>query len=255
MIERISRNPWLLGGAFLVSALLGAALFALIQMLVSAMGSDRARTEAIVRSYLLAHGEIIPEAMDKLQERQAAERGRQADAALVQHQAVIAKPYAGAWQGNPNGDVTVTAFMDYNCGYCRANLPALAQLVAKDPGVRVVYREYPVLSDESVVAARWALAAAEQGKFMPFHDALYAGGPLSAATIGAAAAKAGLDRDAASKAIGTERVSAEIQNNYRFGQDLHIAGTPGWVIGKRVYFAAMSLDELTKAVAEARAGK
>lgn len=255
MIERLSRSPLLLGGAFLLSALLGAGLFAAIQALVPGASSDRARIESVVHAYLLEHGEVIPEAMNWLQDRQTAELNRQADAALAPHQAAIAKPYAGAWNGNPNGDVTVVAFMDYNCGYCRANLPALAQLVARDPGVRIVYREYPVLSDESVVAARWALAAAEQGKFLPFHDALYAGGQLSGASIAAAAAKAGLDQAAAAKTIATDRVKTEIESNYKLGQDLHITGTPGWAIGRHVYFAAMTLEQLVDAVTTARAGK
>jgi protein-disulfide isomerase len=175
-MERLSKSPLLLGAAFLVSALLGAALFALIQSWIPAAGADKARTEAMVREYILDHGEIIPEAMQRARDKEMAK-------AIVPLRPSIVEPYSGAFQGDAKGDVTVAAYLDYNCGYCRASLPAIAELVKRDPKVRVVYREFPVLADTSVVAARWALAAAEQGKFLPFHTALYAGGRTDPASI------------------------------------------------------------------------
>jgi protein-disulfide isomerase len=173
MTERLLRSPLALAGAMLASALLGAGVFALLQ------AGCRGSPGRAIRGYLLEHPEILPEAMDRLQAREAQryEKVQQgAQKAVPQHLAQLQMPYAGAWAGNPQGDVTVVAFMDYACGYCRASLPGIDELLAKDPNVRVVYREFPVLGPESVVAARWALAAAEQGKFRAFHDALYAAG-------------------------------------------------------------------------------
>jgi protein-disulfide isomerase len=257
LVERLTRNPWLLGGAFVASALLGAALFAAIQALVPGM-SDRARTEAIVREYILAHGEILPEAMDRLDQRQIAERAKvmeQAPRYIAAHRAMIFDPYEGALQGNPRGDITVAAYLDYNCGYCRASLPAIAELVAKDSNVRIVYREFPVLGPDSVTAARWALAAAEQGKFIEFHKALYAGRP-DAAGIAKAAGAAGLDTGLAKRALAAPRVQAEIEKNLKVASQLGSGGaTPFWVVGDKVISGLVDYERLAAAVAAARARK
>jgi len=249
MIDRISNNPWLLGGAFVASGVLGAGLFAAAQAMVPGAGGDRAKIEAVVRAYILDHPEILPEAMQRLQVKEQAEAQRESNVALKGHPEVV-KPFAGAWSGNPNGDVTIVAFMDYNCGYCRASLPTLAALIARDPGIRIVYREYPVLGDESTEAARWALAAADQNKFLAFHNALYAGDNFDIA-----AGKAGLDVGAARAALKSPRVEGEIAANRKIGYDLRLSGTPGFVIGKSVYHGAMDYASFVRAVAAARAGK
>ncbi|HEX8301730.1 DsbA family protein [Sphingomonas sp.] len=254
MIERLTRNPLALGGAFVASALLGALLFALIQAWLPGLGK-RAQIERVVRDYILQHPEIIPEAIDKLRAGETV-KAQQAEAearkALPGQLAAVQKPYGSAWAGNPTGDVTVVAFMDYACGYCRASLPAIEELLSKDPGVRIVYREFPVLGPESGVAARWALAAAEQGKFRAFHDALYAEGPPSSETIAAAAAKAGLDKALAEKAIRSRPVEAEIAANHALGQKLAMTGTPSWVVGGELLYGARDYAGLAEAVAAAR---
>lgn len=254
MIDKLGQSRLAFGGALVLAALLGAALFAAAQLLTQ---RSQVQGEAI-RAYLLEHPEVLPEAMERLQAREAAKAEKaQADAQqnVGQHRAAVERPYAGAFAGNPQGDVTLVAFMDYACGYCRASLPGIAELIAKDPNVRVVYREYPVLGPESVVAARWALAAAEQGRFRAFHDALYAAGGPSAAAIQAAAAKAGLDLAQAQKAVQSRAVEAEITANHRLGEALAMTGTPSWVIGGRLLYGARDYQGLADAVAAARAGK
>jgi protein-disulfide isomerase len=246
VIDRIRNSPWALAGALLLSALLGAGAFALFQMWVPAGVRDRAAVERVVRNYILANPEILPEAMDRLQMRESARAVKAVGPGLT-------RPFAGAWAGNPDGDVTVITFMDYNCGYCRASLPAIAELLRRDPKVRIVYREYPVLGAESGEAARWALAAAEQGKFPAFHDALFAGGQVSQASISAAAARAGVDVARARQAMATPAIDAEIAGNHAFGTQLRMTGTPAWVIGDRVISGALDYAELADAVEKARA--
>ncbi len=212
----------------------------------------------LVRNYILAHPEILPEAIEKLRAgdvAKAEQAERDAQKALPASLAAVRKPYASAHAGNPNGDVTVVAFMDYACGYCRASLPGIEDLIAKDPNVRVVYREYPVLGPESAMAARWALAAAEQGKYLAFHNALYAEGSPSAETIGAAAAKAGLDKAQAQKSVASQAVKDEIDSNHALGQKLAMSGTPSWVIGDQLVYGAKDYQGLAEAVAEARKAK
>lgn len=252
MSERILRSPLALAGAMLVSALLGAGAFALVLSWMPGLAGPA------IRGYLLEHPEILPEAMERLQARETAryEKAREgAQKAVPQLLAQLQKPFAGAWAGNPDGDVTVVAFMDYACGYCRASLPGIEELIARDPNVRVVYREFPVLGPESVVAARWALAAAEQGKFRAFHDALYAAGPPSVENITLAAGKAGLDKALANKAVESKAVEQEILANHKLGEQLAMTGTPAWVIGDKLLSGARDHAGLAQAVAEARAGR
>ncbi len=257
MSNRLLRNPLALAGALVVSALLGALIFAAIQAAFPGVAGDRAKIETVVRNYILDHPEILPEAMNRLQDRETQRLQKAQDDAqkvVPQNLAALGTPYAGAWAGNPKGDVTIVAFMDYACGYCRASLPGIDELLAKDPNVRIVYREYPVLGEESVVAAHWALAAAEQGKFRAFHDALYAAGP-SAEGIAAAAGKAGLDKALAEKSVKSQAVQNEIIGNRKLGAKLVMNGTPSWVIGGQILYGARDYAGLAEAVAAARKGK
>lgn len=244
MIERLTKNPLLLALAFLLAAVIGGGTVLLGQRLAPPAAAPGGG--AAVRDYLLANPEVIPEAMQRLRDR---ETGK----VVAANARAIVEPFGSAWIGNPRGDVTVVAYMDYGCGYCRASLPVLDQLIAKDPRVRVVFRELPILSEASRVAARWSLAAAEQGKFKPFHDALYAGGQLSEASIEAAIRTAGLDRAAAERAIGSDRVAGEIGRNLDIAQQLGANGTPTWVIGQSVLHGAVPLKDFEEAVARVRA--
>jgi protein-disulfide isomerase len=229
-----------------VAAILGAALVWTVERLIPASAPDAARTEQVVHDYLLAHPEIIPQAMDALRDR------AHTDVISANRDAIL-KPFGSAWLGSANPDVTLVEYYDYNCGYCRASLPTIAALLKSDPKLRVVFREFPVLSDASVDAARMSLAAAAQGKFKPFHDALYAAGPVSGATIAASARVAGVD--VAKAAAFTPQAEAEIASNMSVARQLGLTGTPSWVIGNRVVSSALTLDALQKAVAAARAAK
>ena len=230
---------WLLGMVVL-GAVFGAGGMWLANRVAPEAG-DRARTEQVVREYLLANPEIIPQAMQKLQERDAAR-------AVSASRGAIEEPYAGAWIGNPKGDVTLVEYYDYNCGFCRASLPVIEQLVAGDRNLRVVFKELPVLSDESRVAARAALAAAAQGKFKAFHDALYAAGPVSEATIAGAGKASGVD-----VAKVPADADAVIRENLETAAKLGISGTPSWVVGDQVLTGALPIDKLREAIATARA--
>ena len=246
MIYAETRSSLKLVGLMLVATLLGGIILWAAQRAAPGAlgGADKARIEATVREYVLAHPEIIPEAMRLLQQR---ETGK----SIAANRAQILEPFGDAWIGNPKGDVTLVEYFDYNCGYCRSSLPVIAELARRDPNVRVVFKEFPILSEQSVTAARLSLAAAAQGKFKPFHDALYAAGPVSEQTMQQAAKTAGLDL--AKAAAMTPTAEAEIAANRRVAQTLGLTGTPSWVIGTKVVSAALPLEELEKAVKEARA--
>ncbi len=200
-----------------------------------------------VRAYLLAHPEVLPEAMQRLEQRQA-------EGTVAANRPAIVTPFPGAVAGNPQGDVTLVEYYDYNCGYCRASLPMIRQLVAEDPKLRIVFRELPILAESSRAAARMSLLAAMQGRFNAFHDALFAGGRVTDDSIAAAARTAGVDTT--KLAAATPRIDTEIRRNMETAAKLGVNGTPSWVVGNRMLAGALPIDELKRAIAEARdAGK
>lgn len=205
--------------------------------------ADQAQVERVVHDYVLANPELIPQAMQKLQER---ESGR----AVAANRARVETPYAGAVMGNPNGDVTLVEFFDYNCGYCRASLPTIDRLVKSDPKLRVVFRELPILAEESRDAARASLAAAKQGRFAAFHEALYAGGQVSAQSIAAAARQSGVDLSKI-----PDEADTEIAGNLQLAAKLGISGTPAWVVGDKLLSGALPFDRMQEAIAEVRAAR
>ncbi len=228
-------------GLVAIGLLFGAGGMWLADRAAPVGGADEARIGRVVREYVLAHPELIPEAIEKLQQRDAAR-------AVAAHRGRIEAPYGSAWIGNPRGDVTLVEFYDYNCGFCRASLPVIEQLVAADPNLRVVFKELPVLADTSRTAARASLTAASQGKFKAFHDALYAAGPVSDATIAQAARTAAVDLTKV-----PADADAAIRDNLEIAAKLGITGTPAWVVGDQLLSGALPLDRLQDAIAKARA--
>lgn len=233
----------LLAGLVILGALFGAGGTWLAERVAPGDlgGADKTRIERVVRDYVAANPELVSDAIDKLRDR---ETGRLISAS----RSAIETPLGSAWMGNPNGDVTVVEYFDYNCGYCRAILPVIDQLVKADPKVRIVFRELPILAESSRAAAEASIQAAEQGEFPRFHQALYAAGPVSAQTIASAARTAGVDLSKPSA-----RASEEMQQNVAVAGRLGMSGTPGWVIGDRILVGAQPLDQLREAVAAARA--
>ncbi len=205
-------------------------------------------TQSLIRSYLLEHPEILPEAMEVLQKRETMKRLATAGGALN-------KPFPGAVTGNPAGDVTIIEFTDYSCGYCRKSVADVQKLVANDKGVRVVYRELPILTPASRVAANWALAAAKQGKHKAFHDAMFEKGPPNESSIRAAAEAAGLDLARAQGDANSADIAAEIDGNLAMMQQIGFNGTPTFVIGGKLIEGAMGYDVLKGAVEQARKAK
>lgn len=218
----------------LVAGFGGAALWD-----VTGMG-DRA-----TRAFLLANPEILPEAIDVLQRREQQAR-------IEPLRGEIETPFPGAVLGNPAGSVTLVEFSDYACGYCRQSVQDVDALIAANPDLRVIVKEYPILSPESVDAARMALAAAQQGKYARFHQAMYRLSPVSPQSIEAAAKEAGVDLVAARAAIATGAFDGHLQNNAALAQQLGLTGTPGWVVGQQALNGAVGIDDLGEAIEEAR---
>ena len=232
-----------LGAFAFIAAAAGTALAVQAPAAVTTM--DKSAIEKIVHDYILEHPEIIPQAIERLQ-------AKRMSSTIADNRMALEKPYAGAWEGAANADVTVVEFFDYACGYCRASLPDLAKLVGSDAKVKIVYRELPILSEESSDAAKVSLLAAERGQYMAYHKALYGAGKVTRDTIVAAAAKAGISKADAEAAMASNKYDAEIQSNIALAQKLQASGTPTFVIGDQVLNGAVGFDALKSGVAAAR---
>lgn len=223
----------------------GAAVLAVGATSQPVNSADKAAIERIVRDYILANPEILTQAMENLQNREVKK-------VVDENRAEIETPFAGAWEGAADADVTLVQFFDYACTYCRASLPDIERLLAEDKKLKIVYRELPILGQPSLDAARASLAAAQQGNYGVFHRALYAGGRVTPATVEAARKRAGVDAARARQAEGSEAVSKEIAANLELQSVLQITGTPSWVVGDRILNGAVGYETLKEAVAAAR---
>ena len=206
---------------------------------------QRPAVEKVVHDYVLNHPEILPEAMERLQQRENAKQ-------LVGVQDDIEKPFPGAVMGNPQGKVVMVEFMDFACGYCRQSVAEVDALIAANPDLKVVIRQMPILSPASEDAARMGLAAAQQGKYAQFHHAMYAAGKPDAQSIEAAARVAGVDLAQAQKAVNDTAVKDEIERNMGFARQLGFQGTPSWVIGNEIHNGAVGQQILADSIAKAR---
>jgi protein-disulfide isomerase len=218
----------------LVSGFAGAAIWSF-----SGLG------EGQTRAYLLANPEVLPEAMQVLQRREMM-------AAIEPLRQEIETPFPGAVMGNPEGSITLVEFSDYACGYCRQSVADVAALIEGNPDLRVVIREFPILTAQSADAARMALAAAQQGRFEQFHLAMFGQGQVTPETIEAAANEAGVNLELARAAIDSGQFEGQLQNNVYLAQSIGFSGTPSWVIGDQTFNGAVGRRAIERAIAEAR---
>jgi protein-disulfide isomerase len=199
------------------------------------------------RQWLLDHPET-------LREMAAALQTRETEARIGPLRGRLEAAYPGAVLGNPDGKVTLVEFSDYACGFCRQSVADVAALVAANPDLRVVVQEFPILTPESADAARMALAAADQGKYEAFHNAMFAAGRPGAESIVQAAKRAGLDLAQAQAAIASGKYEAELKDNHALAAELGFNGTPSWVVGGEAFSGAVGHAELNAAVLRARQG-
>jgi protein-disulfide isomerase len=206
------------------------------------MGADpgRAEVEGIVRDYILANPDIIPEAMQRLQSREV---GKVVDA----NREALETPFGNAWAGNEKGDVVLVEFFDYACGFCRKSNADVDRLLQEDKDLKVVWREWPVLGQDSLSAAEASLGAAKQGRFQQYFTTLFDQGRPTAQAIAAA-------RNAAQVTVpASPDFQREIEKNYQLARTIGATGTPVFVVGDKVLQGAVGYEALKEAIADARA--
>jgi len=219
--------------------------------------SQRREIEGIVKSYLVAHPEVLQEATDALDKQQ-----KQADAAKARE--TIKKDNATLFDsphqvvlGNPQGNETVVEFFDYNCAFCKRALPDMLTLLKTNPNLKFVLKEFPVLGPGSVEAAHVAVAARMQDptgkKYIEFHQKLLGGrGPADKARALAVAKEVGFDMPRLEKDMNSDEVKTTIDEDMKLADALGVSGTPTYVVGDQVVVGAVGLDEL-KATLKAKA--
>ena len=247
----------LLASALFALALCGAPQAASAQ---NFSDSQRRDIETIVRNYLLAHPEVLEEAMAELSKRQTAAEAEKQKASVATNAETIFNSPRGVVLGNKDGDVTFVEFFDYNCGYCKRAMADMLDLMKTDPKLKVVLKEFPVLSQGSVEAAQVAVAVRMQDpsgkKYLDFHQKLLTGrGAADKARAMAAAKDAGLDTERIEKDLASPEVRATIEENFKLAEAMGMNGTPSYVIGQQVVIGAVGLDNLREKIGVARCGK
>ncbi|MBB5045870.1 protein-disulfide isomerase [Rhodopseudomonas rhenobacensis] len=244
------------------SALFGLALAAMPSLASAQAFSDdqRGQIETIVRSYLLAHPEVLEEVSAELNKRQAIAEAEKHQAAIAQNAQTIFNSPRGVTLGNKDGDVSFVEFFDYNCGYCKRAMTDMLELMKDDPKLKVVLKEFPVLGPGSVEAAQVAVAVRMQDptgkKYLDFHQKLLNGrGQADKARSIAAAKDAGLDMARLEKDLASPEVRATIEENFKLAEAMGMNGTPSYVIGKQVVVGAVGLEALKEKIGIARCGK
>ena len=240
---------------FRLIALLALRLFAALVLTTSLhlpagadiSDGDRAAFNKMIEDYIRANPEVVREALISLAEHEDRERR---DEAMV----ILRDDAGDPVLGNPDGSFVVYEFSDYNCGYCKRVFQPLMQLIGEDGDIRLVVKEFPILSQSSLLAAQAGIAAQAQGVFPDFHVAMMTSrGTITIDSILDAAKAAGADLDRLQVDMNSPEVAAIIDRTHLAAQQLEISGTPGLVIGSQVIPGAISIEQMREIIAAERA--
>jgi protein-disulfide isomerase len=209
--------------------------------------------ERIIQDYLAKHPEILMDAIAAAADKEKADKLARSDETIRAHHNELYNDPESQIGGNPHGDVTVVEFFDYRCPYCKMVQPALESLLDGDPNLRVVYKEFPILGAASTYATKMALASRAQGKYDAFHRAMMdTKGQIDESVVDRVAASVGIDVARAKAGMTAPAIEALIKKDYALADDVNVSGTPSFIIADKLYPGAMTLDELKKAIADAR---
>lgn len=212
------------------------------------------RIKELVLEAIRENPGIVFEAAQLFEEQQQANQALVAAQVLASERDALERDPNAPVLGNPDGDVTVVEFFDYNCPYCRRVKPHMEALLAADPNVRVVYREWPILGEGSVFAARAALASRNQGKYDEFHWAMMGlNGRAEEATVIRAAEEIGLNIAQLRRDMNAPEIDEHIQTSMRLSRAIGFSGTPSFLIGDNLAPGLIDADQMISLVNQARA--
>jgi protein-disulfide isomerase len=216
---------------------------------------QRKELETIIKEILLHNPEILLEAQNALEAKMDKIQAEKMAVAIKEYAGELFRPAASPIVGNAKGDVPVIEFFDYNCGYCKKAFLDVAKLIDRDKKVRVILKEFPILSKGSEEASRVALAVKLQGKYWEFHSAmLQSQGQANEASALRVAEKLGLDMARLRKDMASPEVKKEIDDTRELANKMGIQGTPHFIIGDRIVPGAPEnlTEQLGKHIADVR---
>jgi len=207
----------------------------------------------IIKDYLLTHPEVMQDVMAELEKRQQSADAEKHRAAVVENTATLFSSPHQVVLGNPQGNVTMVEFFDYNCGFCKRAMTDMLDLIKTDNNLKFVLKEFPVLGEGSVEAARVAVAARMQDangkKYIEFHQKLLGsrGGADKMRAL-AVAKEVGFDMPRLERDMGSDEVKKTIEENMKLAEALGVSGTPSYVVGEEVVIGAVGLDALREKI-------
>ena len=215
--------------------------------------AQKTEIEKLVHDYIVAHPEVIKEAIQALQAKEEQSKADAQTQAVLENKDKLFNDPATPVAGNPMGDVTIVEFFDYHCPYCKAVAAPLQKLTEEDKGVRLVMKEFPILGQDSLLASQAALASVPQGKYWEFHQALMEHrGQFDMEVIKSIAAKVGLDPAKLEADMQSDTIKPIISANHDLAQTLDIGATPTFIIGDEVVEGAVPLERLKELIQKAR---
>jgi protein-disulfide isomerase len=219
--------------------------------------AQRGEIEKIIKEYLIKHPEVLQEAMAELEKKQQLAETEKARSAIKNHSDALFNSPRQVVLGNPQGDVTFVEFFDYNCGYCKRALTDMVEIMGKDPKLKVVLKEFPVLGPGSVEAAQVAVAVRMQDKtgkkYLEFHQKLLGGrGQVDKAKALATAKEIGLDMARLDKDLKSDEIGKTLEESMKLAEALGLNGTPSYVIGNDVVIGAVGQAQLSQKIQAAR---
>jgi protein-disulfide isomerase len=237
------------------------ALPSAIAVAQSVTPAQRGEIETIIREYLLSHPELLQDVMVELEKRQTAAEAEKHRKAVKDNASIIFDSPRQVTLGNPQGDVAVVEFFDYNCGYCKRAMVDMMEMLKDDPKLKFVLKEFPVLGEGSVQAAQVAAAVRMQDKtggkkYLEFHQKLLGSrGQVDKARALAVAKEVGMDMARLEKDLNSSEVRAQIEESMKLAEALGLNGTPSYVVGNDVVVGAVGLNTLKERVNAARCGQ
>jgi protein-disulfide isomerase len=237
----------------LLAAALSGILVTATHAAETVMPAEKSVVEQMIHDYILQHPEIVSQALQSAQDKRKTQVEEVNRAAVAEKRNALLDDPMSLVAGNVKGDVTIVEFFDYRCGYCKQVEPALESLVHEDGGIRVIYKELPILGSDSRYAAQVALAARRQAKYGNFHTAMMAArGRIDQRSVLDIAASAGVDVDQVQTDLQAVEINDTIERNLALAQSLGIRGTPTFVIGDEIVFGAIDLATMKQKVATMR---
>lgn len=217
--------------------------------------AQKAEIKTMFDEYLENSGDKVLQSVNKYQA--GLEAKERADASVKAKEFLKDLDAAGLpMAGNPNGDITMVEFFDYNCGYCRKALEAIQTVLKKDKNLKVIFMDMPILGEASIEASKWSLAAHKQGKYFEYHQAIMEhNGPKNEATLEKLAQNLGLDIKKLKKDKDADEIQLQIVEQISRAQDLGIRGTPGFIVGGEVFPGYIPAAQIEEAIKQARAKK